>query len=262
MRIAVLIPAVLLLVSSAARAQSAADCSAPATTQAVNACVARELRESDARLNELYRAVMAKTPAANRAGLRSSQRDWIADRDSNCYVPTGETDRDGRPEPTRREFAATPESLAAQMATTTPDAKGKPRAPTRHMDGKWYFEVTIDRQATAQSNGMDVMAGFATAEGEFLGTSYRMRPSDRGEFTLGCAIDLDSGMVYFREGGSWNGKEPGSNRGLEVKLGREYLAQVRGSERIDNLLAAGDIRPNFGDTPFVYALPAGYRSWR
>ncbi|MGC4028409.1 MAG: lysozyme inhibitor LprI family protein [Steroidobacteraceae bacterium] len=283
----------LILLSAPLHAQAPPpDCAAPQTRDALSRCAARELRESDARINVLYSALMKKIDASARQSLRSSQRDWIRDRDVHCYVSSSETDRErwymsvaqdprvascvtdetryriatleamneGRPPPTRAEFLQS-RTAVSQMATTIPDSQGNPRMPTRHIEGKWYFEVAVDRQAVAQQGPLDVMAGFATGE-EFIGTMHRIRVSDRGPLIIGCAIDLDNGMVYIRENGSWKGKDPGSNLGAAVKLGREYSAQVRGSERIDLLLASGAIKANFGGTPFVYPAPDGYNSWR
>ncbi len=290
-----LLPGVLWLLAGAVQAQgkAAVDCAAPTTQDALAACAARELRESDARINQLYGTVMERTDTAGRESLRQSQREWIRQRDSECMVPRSESDRErwyaalaasprvaacvteqtryriavleaqseGRPVPSREAVAAQ-RSATSRMAHTTPDARGNPRLPTRHVDGKWYFEVTIDRAATARLGTREVMAGFISSDDQFIGTAHRLHASDQGSFTIGCAIDLDAGMVYFREGGSWNGKEPGSNLGAEVKLGREYSAAVRVAELMEKLTAAGAVLPNFGDTPFVHALPEGYRSWR
>ena len=283
----------LASIVGAAHAQ-APDCNAPKTMQDVAACVEIELRDADARLNTLYSSIMARANQASRQALRSQQRDWLRDRDSECEVKAVAADRehwyaalaekphtaacvsnetsyriaqlqsmlDGTAMPSRREFKQQ-QSIAMQMVGTTPDVQGRPRVPTRHSSGKWYFEVTVDLERSAKAGLHNIMAGFRSVNDQVMHlTSHELRTSDRGEMTIGCALDLDNGMLYYREGGSWNGREPGSNRGLEMKLGQDYLAQVMGSESITELMAAGLIRPNFGDTPFIYALPDGYHGWR
>jgi uncharacterized protein YecT (DUF1311 family) len=276
-----------------AQVPAAPECVSPKSQDVLARCLARELRESDARINDLYKRVMARADAPSRAALRDQQRDWIRDRDNSCHVTTTDADRErwyaavagntrsaacvteetryriavlealneGKPEPSRQAVRETA-SAATQMASTTPDAAGKPRLPTFHSEGKWYFEVTIDREAVAKHGGTQVMAGFMSPGNEFTGVAHEMLLSNRGPFTIGCAIDLDEGMVYFHVNGNWSDKAPGSNRGMTAKLGREYGAQVRGAERIDAAISNGWIKPNFGDTPFAYPLPAGYRSWR
>ena len=52
---------------------------------------------------------------------------------------------------------------------------------------------------------------------------------------------------------------PGSARGLDVKLGRQYRAFVISSVAMNGLIAKQLIQINFGDRPFAYAMPPGYR---
>lgn len=286
---------VLALLAATARAQAPAtsDCAAPNTRDKVAACVATELRQADARINDLYRSVMARRDPTGRDALRVAQREWVATRDRDCVLKISAKERErwfdlvaadprvavcvtnhtryriavlealdaGRPPPTA-EFLDKSQSTAAQMTTTLPDQNGKPRLPTRHSDGKWYFEVTIDRAAGAKAGIRSIMAGFQGVEDDqFLCTLHEIHPSDFGTIQIGLAIDLDNGMVYFREAGSWNGKEPGSNRGMAVKLGQEFFAAVR-ADRAAEMTSSGAVQPNFGDTPFQMPIPAGYRKWR
>jgi len=279
--------------SPATKAPSA--CDAPSTREAVAACLAIELREADGRINRLYEAVMAKRDAAGRETLRADQRKWLAIRDRDCQIAGDVEDRNqwyelvaaeprravcvtshtryriavlealdaGRTPPTTEEFLANSASNAAQMATTLPGAGGQPRLPTRHAEGKWYYEVTVDRAAVAEFGARSLMAGFtATEEDEFVGKIFELHANDFGTLHVGCAIDLDNGMAYFREDGNWHGREPGGNRGLRVKLGQDFLAQVRGGDRMAELLSSGALKPNFGDTPFLYPPPPGYQKWR
>lgn len=50
----------------------------------MGACVSAELDRQDARLNEVYRAVMNRLDDASRARLRSEELAWIRERDAGC----------------------------------------------------------------------------------------------------------------------------------------------------------------------------------
>src|SRR5262249_11368948 len=133
--------------------------------------------------------------------------------------------------PTQAPQAAPPEQDVAGLPSnrTLPGVDGKPRAPTLHADGKWYFELTIDRAEVARLGAVLIIAGFAEVDGMMTANMSNIREGDLGTQVVGCAIDLDNGAVYFREDGTWGNDEPGSNRGADVKLGRNYSAQVRSS---------------------------------
>ena len=51
---------------------------------AMTECSNEELVRQDARLNAVYRAAMARTPAKGRTALRADERRWIATRDRTC----------------------------------------------------------------------------------------------------------------------------------------------------------------------------------
>ena len=94
MRLVSLVVAGLLVSSAPALAQPEVDCKKAITTVDLNACAEKELEAADARLNAVYKKVLAKIAAENGAppydgkswekALRSSQRAWIAFRDADC----------------------------------------------------------------------------------------------------------------------------------------------------------------------------------
>ena len=49
-------------------------------------CNDEEYRRQDARLNQSYRAAIARLPAARKVALRDSQRAWIRHRDKLCAL--------------------------------------------------------------------------------------------------------------------------------------------------------------------------------
>ncbi|MFJ4347189.1 lysozyme inhibitor LprI family protein [Pseudomonas sp. NPDC089401] len=54
------------------------------STVAMSACIQAESQLQDARLNRVYKQLMAKLEAGPQKGLRDAQRQWIGFRDANC----------------------------------------------------------------------------------------------------------------------------------------------------------------------------------
>jgi uncharacterized protein YecT (DUF1311 family) len=265
------------------------ECDDPKSTEAAAACVSIELKASDRLINKLYQEAMTARDTAGKQALRLEQRQWLTERNRRCRLDIAEPDREKWYVMLLKDYAKTacvvgdtrsrisalqamrtggastkpPAPAAARInEKTIPGPDGKPRAPTLHSEGKWYFELTVNRAAVAALQPTMVVAGFVDPEYSMIGTMINVRANDLGIVHMGCAIDLDHGMVYFRQNGSWDGKEPGSNRGGEVKLGRWYKASFTTSADMDQLTATGALVANFGDLPFTFPLPAGYRSWR
>lgn len=70
----------------AGAAGAAADCANATSTAAMVACAQRELEQHDARLNDVYKRLMApnRLDGPARDLLRTAQRAWIAFRDADC----------------------------------------------------------------------------------------------------------------------------------------------------------------------------------
>ena len=51
-------------------------------------CAGKDFKASDAKLNEVYRALSAKTSQKGKASLQSAQRAWLAYRDAQCQFET------------------------------------------------------------------------------------------------------------------------------------------------------------------------------
>lgn len=58
---------------------------AAGATPAMQDCIDSEYQYQDGRLNEAYKAAMAKLGEAQKNALRDQQRKWIADRDAQCF---------------------------------------------------------------------------------------------------------------------------------------------------------------------------------
>jgi uncharacterized protein YecT (DUF1311 family) len=94
MRIAFLLPALLLCAASPALADPPIDCADPRTTVETNFCAEKAFKAADDALNAVYQKVLAwiaesdletpYDPASWEAALRASQRAWVAFRDADC----------------------------------------------------------------------------------------------------------------------------------------------------------------------------------
>jgi urease subunit beta len=70
-----------------AQAQSAADCIAPQAQQLMNACAAKDFKETDAALNVAWKPAKAFADAIGQGqSLLEAQRAWLAYRDGACEV--------------------------------------------------------------------------------------------------------------------------------------------------------------------------------
>jgi uncharacterized protein YecT (DUF1311 family) len=91
------LPAVLVLSAIAghpAAAEDAIDCSDPSSTVEMNFCSDKAFQEADAKLNAVYKKVLAHIAEADlekpydreswEKAMRESQRAWVAFRDADC----------------------------------------------------------------------------------------------------------------------------------------------------------------------------------
>lgn len=273
-----------------------ADCSTATAREDVKSCLAQDLRDSDARINAVYKLLMTSRDDAGKTTLRNEQRAWLKLRDTMCSLDNKESDREKWLQAimasdaktlcvTRYTFARVAAlngqlsgSAAAQPLPGAPQAPRLGQSPAAappntvfgddgyllestvtRTKGKWYFELAIDRGQIAQLGDILLETGFHSPQ-EGVVQSVRIHHTDtaKGSVNIGFAIDLDNGGAYVRMNGTWL-EVPGSNAGLEVKLGAPYHPWLAGSSPLGTLLQRGLIKVNLGDHPFAYALPDGYR---
>jgi len=140
------------------------------------------------------------------------------------------------------------------------------RAATVHSAGKWYFELTVDRQKVAAIYPTDLFFGVSDKE-HFTGASENVTPEGDNSKTvrIGIAVDLDIAKLYVRRDGAWTGGYPGSDGGSNLKAGQSYYAALMVAAKSHNqeYIDRGAIVPNYGGgTPMAFPLPQGYLSWR
>src|ERR1700757_4896938 len=84
---------VVLLSGPAVRAQDEKiDCASQSLNMMqLDQCAGREFKAADAKLEALYRSMMAKYDAPNRTLFEAAQRSWLAWRDAECSYETNGT---------------------------------------------------------------------------------------------------------------------------------------------------------------------------
>src|ERR1039457_1427183 len=261
-------------------------------------CMKSELRTLDRAINDLYGSLVAARDAAGKKQLRQQQRDWLSHRDSLCHLGSAYEDRESwlrdlssdnakmvcvvtltrlrvaalsalqSREQTSAQTSQAPAAAAVAASRPGPqyDVAYDKRAATVHSTGKWYFEIVVNRGVISTIFPTNVLIGLSDKE-QFTGTSENISgASPSGEsVNVGIAADLDNGKLYVRRNGAWQGGEPGSNRGNDVKLGRAYYSVIiiSAKEHNSEYYERGGIVPNFGGArAMTYALPDGYVAWR
>lgn len=79
---------ILVLFSLIGNFSYAADCDNAMTQADINQCAGGDYKKSDAQLNKVYKAVLAKAGAGQQAQLKAAQNAWIKFRDLDCKFQT------------------------------------------------------------------------------------------------------------------------------------------------------------------------------
>jgi len=261
-----------------------AECGAAASDTQRAACLRVELAQSDETINTTYAALKARLDDAGRLVLRDAQRAWIRRRDAVCGIEQSEGDRAAWLADLSRDYARTvcvvrftggrvaqlqaqlaapePASAPAPVAASTAPAEASYdlRARMPQSTGKWYFETALRVGALADAAEQAIFIGERGPGGGSLGTLQTIHRRDAGapDRNVGVAVDLDNGKLYIRTNGVWREGGPATSGGLDVKLGRPYVAWVSSSAALDHAVGTGAIDVNLGQRPFVYAIPDGY----
>ncbi len=269
------------------------DCEDPDRYEDVRTCLAIELRDSDAKINDTYRALMQKSDEAGKKKLRNDQRTWLKTRDSVCNLDSTESDREKwmqailqnqrktvcvirftrqrvseltamvarkeRPVPEPKPAPVGPSPARITLPPPEQHALYEIHSPMSHSKGKWYFEAYINRGAIAKVADATFAFGIMGSVENFHTTvNVRRQWVNASPVRLGIAVDLDNGKYYSSVNGAWK-DAPGSAGGMDVKLGRSYRVAVESSVSMAGFTRDGIIQVNFGEQPFAYAMPAGYR---
>ena len=273
----------------------ALQCDSPTGDREVANCLGIELIDSDKKINEIYKALITSKTEEQKHDLKVAQRTWLKKRDLECKLDSKEHNRDKWLSSILQDYAKTTcvvrftrgrisELEAMQAGMVIPKQKPNPTldAPsakqlpgnetaydghktTFHSNGKWYFEVTVNFGDVVKIAPMVLTVGVQNVT-SFSGTIINIRSMDSNAEAarIGIAADLDNGKLYISRNGVWTNGDPGSNQGLDLKLGQEYAGGlVMSADSPFPYFLHKAIIPNFGgDQPMAYALPVGYSPWR
>jgi uncharacterized protein YecT (DUF1311 family) len=273
---------VVLFCLPASRVFAQTDCETQ-EAGASKACIEQSMRDSDKRINDVYKKVMTSLSKPAKADLRKQQRAWLKSRDKACKLDNKESNREKwmqnilassqtaicvirYTKARETELAAILDKKAAPSAddeqyASLEDPKDFMLAVDEPREkGKWYYEVTADIETLLKNIGnFQFSIGYASKEvfmaPIFFGRKSMIEMYKGKKKTYGFAIDLDSGKFYVIHNGRWD-KTPGSAEGIDVKLGRFYAPLLMFTEPWKQFSCCVSV--NLGDTPFTYELPSGY----
>ncbi len=180
-----------------------AECGSGATDADVRACLAQDLRDSDQRINAVYKSLMASRDDTGKISLRDEQRAWLKSRDKACILDNKEPDREKWLQAILADQQKTSCAVrytfvrVAQLnemlqqsgaaAANLPSAPLPPKLETTsapapdasaiifldegyqlhsnagHMRGKWYYELWIDRGHIAELGDVLLTSGIIAA---------------------------------------------------------------------------------------------------
>ena len=137
--------------------------------------------------------------------------------------------------------------------------------------GKWYFEFIPTNNTTSQFIGVGQISGDINNYPGFESTSWGFNTSNgnktnnaintaygayAGGQTVGVAVDMNAGNIWFSVNGTWQASgnpETGANPAFSGLSG-EVFPQIG----LLNVTTSAAI--NFGQRPFTYTPPAGFRA--
>jgi uncharacterized protein YecT (DUF1311 family) len=71
-----------------------AACGQEDSDEGMRACLAQDLRDSDQRINAVYKSLMELNDESGKVRLRDEQRAWLKSRDKTCKLSSKESDRE------------------------------------------------------------------------------------------------------------------------------------------------------------------------
>lgn len=152
----------------------------------------------------------------------------------------------------------------SNMTATTTGSNSSVRATDGVTEGKWYWENTVnanngahigimsERLSTSANNITSVDAMFYVSSGvRYNGASSSYGATYTTNDTIGVALDLDSGTITFYK----NGISQGIAFTTVKNLGKvfPFMCGSNGNPTV--------ITTNFGNEPFKYSVPDGYKAY-
>jgi uncharacterized protein YecT (DUF1311 family) len=178
---------------------ASAECGSGGSDTEVQACLAQDLRDSDQRINAIYKSLMASRDEAGKTALRDEQRAWLKQRDKACSLDNKEADREKwlqailadqqktscvvrytfvrvaqldfmlqqsgaapgnlPPAPQPPKLETAVAPAPAAGAVTFLDEGYQLHSNVGHAHGKWYYELWIDRGHIAELGDVLLTSG-------------------------------------------------------------------------------------------------------
>lgn len=279
----------LLLTLAPVAVAQANECDRPQTSDAMARCLGNELRQSDAKINDIYQQLMARFDETDRKRLRDEQRAWLKERDEVCILDRRETNREKWLRETLKDYRKTvcvtrytrfrtaeleklfadqksvhakSNELAYQLPKKTEQSKYQIVSPSIRNQGHWYFDVTVNARDIARLGLNALWLGcWEGKTNSSVGTLVQVRDvkGASGNVRYGFALDLDAGRLYISLDGAWPNGEPGSIRGVAAQAGGEYKCGAESTMPIGPLIERGLLTINYGiPHSFPYRIPSGY----
>lgn len=187
--------------------------------------------------------------------------DWLADTPTNNYCTWNPLDSNNN-KPTNANLRAGHNAGEATRATFFVNS------------GKWYFEWTPDIAPASSGVGIAnfaaTLSSYPGADANALGYGSGGNKNNSGSSqaygaswgagdVVSCAFDLDNGKIWWAKNGVWQASgDPaaGTNAAYTGLIG--YYAPIFGVDSASGAGAGGF--GNFGQRPFAYTPPSGFKS--
>jgi hypothetical protein len=152
-------------------------------------------------------------------------------------------------------LALTSTTSEANLRSTAPSAdQGTSQSSIMFTSGKWYYEMTVATVSSLPSvqyisyrDGAN-NAAFYAANGSVGGVSGSAGATFTANDIIGLAVDKDAGTIQFYK----NGVSQGGSRTLTNNIAGDSYFSVSNFN-------SSSVWVNFGQRPFAYAAPAGFK---
>ena len=274
-----LVTLVLAFATAGARAEN---CNPSSSQTDIAKCVGNDLYDADVKLNLSYQSLMNGLDTAGQVRLKKEQLDWIKERNQVCNLTADDTRSDNWHQELIKNYKKTLcvtryskvrttelENFAQNQRTKSvalAHSQQEYQITSKELreSGLYYFEVKVAQREIARLGSVVIWVGCGESKSNTsAGATLRIRPgANSGDKLIGVALDLDQGKFYHSEDGVWDGSEPGSSKGIDVKLGRPYTCGIDSSELVKPLVEKRMLDVNFGERPFIFHPPETYIPYR
>jgi len=273
---------VVLALTFAVTFAKAENCNPSSSQIEVTKCFGNDLYDADVKLNLSYQSLMNSLDPIGGARLKKEQISWLKERNQICDLTVTDTQsenwhqtlvqnhkkalcvtRYSKVRTTELEnFAQSQKAKSVTLAHSQQDYQIT--AKELRESGLYYFEVKVAQREISRLGSVVIWVGCGESKSNTgMGVTLRIRPgANTGDKLIGVALDLDQGKFYHSQDGSWDGSEPGSSKGIEVKLGRPYTCGIDSTELVKPLVEKRMLDVNFGERPFIFLPPESYVPYR